>query len=266
MRNRIAPVWVWLLTIVCGAILAAPTLILIPMSFSTSKSLSFPPRGFTLEWYANFFHDSAWTTAARVSLVVGLCTSVLAIVLGVPLAMSLVRSRYRGVGGVSALVLGPAVIPAVIMGIGMYQAFSKLGLVRTIPGLIVAHTVLALPLVVVTLVAGFQSLDRNLELAANNLGAGPVRTFVHAMLPPMLPSIAIAAVYGFVTSWDEMIVSLFLTGPQLSTLPVQMWNQVRNEADPTTVAVSTMLVTLSTVVIVAVFVVSKIGSRKGPQT
>ena len=265
MKTRTAPVWVWLLTALCAAVLAAPTLILIPMSFSASKSLSFPPQGFTFDWYANFFTDEAWISAARVSLLVGLSTSVLAVVLGIPLAMSLVRSQYRGLGAVSALVLGPAVIPAVIMGIGMYQAFSQLGLVRTIPGLIVAHTVLALPLVVITLVAGFQSLDRNLELAANNLGAGPVRTFVHAMLPPMLPSIAIAGVYGFVTSWDEMIVSLFLTGPQLSTLPVQMWNQVRNEADPTTIAVSTMLVTLSTVVIVAVFVVSKLGNRKGHQ-
>ncbi|MGI5126832.1 ABC transporter permease [Pseudonocardia sp. CA-107938] len=247
---------------VVALVLAAPSLVLIPLSFTRSSTLEFPPTGFSTQWYRRFFTSSNWLDATAHSVVIGVLTMIVSVALGVPLALALVRGRFRGVGLLHALVLGPAVVPVVITAIGTYAFMTGLGLTRTMLGLVIAHTVLALPMVVVTVTASAQTLDPALELAAAGLGAGRIATFRHAVLPALAPGIAIGAVYGFVTSWDEMVVSLFLTGPTYTTLPVTMWNQVRNSSDPTAVAVSTMLVALSTIALFAIVFTGRAVTRR----
>lgn len=263
MRPQKPTAFLWIVGVLVGLLLAAPALILLPMSFTEGRNLVFPPQGFSLQWYEGFFSSKQWMSAAQHSLTIGLCTMALSIVLGLPIAMMLARSRSRLLGVTNALVLGPAVVPPIITAIGTFGFMAAIGITRSLPGLVAAHTVLALPLVVISILASAQTLDRNVELAAQSLGAGPLQVFRHAVLPPLVPGVMVAAVYGFATSWDEMIVSLFITGPQYSTLPVHMWNQVRNVSDPTVVAVSTMLVSLSTFILVIAFVVIRVRQRDG---
>ncbi len=245
-----------------GLFLALPTFVLVPLSFTDERTLRFPPDSYSVRWYRNFFESPQWLDAAAHSLAVGLSTAALSTVLGVPIAMSLARSRHRLLPLVNVLVIGPALVPPVIVAIGMFGVLAELDLNRSFPGLVAAHTVLALPVVVIAVLASARTLDVTVERAAASLGASPVRVFVHTVLPAIAPGVVIGALYGFVTSWDELVVSLFITGPTYQTLPVQMWNQVRNTADPTAVAVSTMLITLSTIVLVTAYLVTRARSDR----
>jgi putative spermidine/putrescine transport system permease protein len=143
------------------------------------------------------------------------------------------------------LMLSPMIVPIVIVAIGTYLVFVSWRLEGSLIGLVVAHVCLALPLVVVNVVASLQSLDRNLELAAQNLGAGPLRTFFRITLPLILPGVGAGALFAFITSWDEVVVSMFLASPTVRTLPVLMWSAIRSEVDPTIAAVASMLTVLT---------------------
>lgn len=225
--------------------LVAPSLLVVAMSVSPSNTLAFPPDGFSWRWYGDFFHKPLWLDAARTSLIVALLTVVLATTLGTLTAFGLVRGRYPGRGLLNALVISPMIVPVVVLSIGFYFAFARLGLIGGYTGLVLSHTVLALPFVVITVSASLRGLDRNLELAAQGLGAPPWRTFLRITLPLILPGIASGAVFAFIVSWDEVVVALFLTSPTVRTLPVVMWSQVRAEIDPTVAAVATLLMLIS---------------------
>lgn len=237
-----------------GFFLVAPTLIIVPMSLSSGSRLQFPPPGFSTRWYEHFFQDPRWTSATVDSLQVALLTVVFATALGTVTALGLTRGRYPGRSLAGALVMSPVIVPIVIIAIGLFFVFVRWQIAGTLTGLVLAHTVLAMPLVVVTVGASLATLDRTLEVAAQSLGAGPWQTFRRITLPLIAPGIVAGALFAFVTSWDEVVIAIFLTSPLFRTLPVVMWGQVRTYIDPTIAAVATLLMVVTTVLIlVALF-------------
>jgi putative spermidine/putrescine transport system permease protein len=241
--------------------LVAPSLLVAAMSISSSNTLAFPPEGFSWRWYEDFFGNPMWLNAARTSLIVALLTVVLSSVLGTLAAFGLVRGRYPGRGFINALIVSPMIVPVVVLSIGFYFAFARLGLVGSYAGLVLAHSVLALPFVIVTVSASLRGLDQNLELAAQGLGAPPWRMFMRITLPLILPGVAAGAVFAFIISWDEVVVALFLTSPIIRTLPVVMWSQVRAEISPTIAAVATILMAISMLALLSMFVLRRSERR-----
>ncbi len=237
--------------------LMAPTLVVVPMSFTASNALTFPPEGFSTRWYERMLTDPQWSTGFVNSAQVALLTAVLATVLGTLAALGTVRGRFPGKSAVNALVLSPLIVPVIIIAIGMFSVFVRWKITGTIVGLVLAHTALALPFVVVNVATSLRTMDRNLELAAMNLGADPLRTFFRITLPIILPGVFAGALFAFITSWDEVVVSIFLTTARFRTLPVEMWEQVRQVVDPTVAAVSTTLLAVTTTLLVLVFVVRR---------
>jgi putative spermidine/putrescine transport system permease protein len=245
-----------------GFFMVAPTLIVIPMSFSSGARLEFPPPGFSTQWYSNFFHSSLWTTAAIDSLKVALLTGVVATVLGTTIALGFVRGRFPGRTIAQALVLSPAIVPIVIIAIGLFLVFNNWGLTGTLMGFVIAHTALAMPFVVVTVGTALRAIDPNIELAAQGLGAGPWRSFFRITLPLILPGVLAGAIFAFITSWDEVVVALFMSSPLFRTLPAVMWIQVRTEIDPTIAAVASMLMATTTLALVFVVAIRWHASRR----
>jgi putative spermidine/putrescine transport system permease protein len=237
--------------------LLAPTLVIVPMSFTEAKILSFPPQGFSFEWYAKMVTDRQWSAGIIHSLQVATLTAVLATVLGTLAALGLSRGRFPGRSLVNGLALSPLIVPVVVIAIGMFGLFVQWRLTSSLLGLVLAHTALALPFVIVAVTTSLRTMDRNLELAAANLGADPRRSFAHITFPIILPGVLTGAIFAFITSWDEVVVAIFMTSARFRTLPVEMWEQVRQAVDPTVAAVSTTLLVVTTVLLLLLVVVRR---------
>lgn len=225
--------------------LIMPILVIVPLSFSSASYLSFPPPGFSLRWYRNFFLRADWLSSAWLSLWVGLAVTVLATTLGAPAAVALVRGRFVGKGLINAFILSPLIVPGIIIAIGVYFFYARVGLVGNPVALVLAHTCLAVPFVVINVSATLYGFDETLEYAAMSLGASPWGAFRQVTLPLIRPGVLAGALFAFVTSFDELIVALFVSGTTAVTLPRRMWEGIRFEIDPTIAAVSTMLVVLA---------------------
>jgi putative spermidine/putrescine transport system permease protein len=237
--------------------LLAPTLVIVPMSFTESRILSFPPQGFTLEWYERIVADRQWSSALTNSAQVAFLTTILSVVLGTLAALALARGRFPGRTAANGLVLAPLIVPVVIIAIGMFSLFVRWRISGSLVGLVLAHTALAVPFVVVSVSASLRTVDRNLELAAANLGATPRQTFLRVTFPIIVPGVIAGAIFAFITSWDEVVVSIFLTSARFRTLPVEMWEQVRQAVDPTVAAVATTLLVVTTLLLVILLVVRR---------
>lgn len=236
------------LYVFCALVLAYlvfPVLVVIPLSFSSAQYLTFPPPGFSLQWYRNFFDRSDWVSAAILSFWVACVVMVLATILGTLASLALVRGRFPGRGVVNMFIVSPLIVPAIIVAIGIYFFYSQLGLVGRPIALITAHTALAVPFVVVNVTATLYGFDERLEFAAMNLGANRLRTFWHVTLPIIRPGVLAGALFAFITSWDELIVALFISGTGAVTLPRKMWDSIRFQIDPTIAAVSTLLIIIT---------------------
>ncbi|PBB99149.1 ABC transporter permease [Mesorhizobium sp. WSM3862] len=229
--------------------LVAPTLVVVPMSFNGNKSLSFPPQGFSWQWYENFVTNPEWSTSFLNSLKVASIVAVLATVLGTLAAFGLDRMKARPANLLRMLMLTPMVVPGVVLAIGIYAVYLDARLVGTLPGFVLAHTILALPFVLIAVSANLEVFDRRLETAAASLGAGALTTFRTVTLPLILPGILSGLLFAFATSFDEIIVSLFITNPYLKTLPVQIFSSITRDADPTVAAVGTILLCATTILI-----------------
>ncbi|MCS7246148.1 MAG: ABC transporter permease [Thermomicrobium sp.] len=229
--------------------LVAPVLIVLPMSFSAAKYLSFPPPGLSLQWYENFFARADWTAATIQSIRVAFTVMILATVLGVAASLALVRSSFPGKELVNLIIVSPLVVPAIIVAIAIYGIYVRLHLVQTFWGLVLAHTVLAIPYVIVNVSATLRGVDIRLEQAAQSLGANSWQTFRYVTLPLISPGIFAGAVFAFIASFDELIVALFIAGARGRTLPMRMFEGLRMEIDPTIAAVSSMLIVFSVVVL-----------------
>jgi putative spermidine/putrescine transport system permease protein len=225
--------------------LVFPILVVIPLSFSAGTYLSFPPPGFSLRWYANFFDRTDWLGAASLSLWVGVAVMLLATALGAPAALALVRSEFRGKNFLTGFIISPLIAPVIIVAIGIYFFYARLGLVGNPSALVIAHTALAVPFVVINVSATLQGFDERLEQAAMNLGATPWRTFWQVTFPIIRPGVLAGALFAFISSFDELVVALFVSGTSAVTLPRKMWESIRFEIDPTIAAVSTMLIVLT---------------------
>lgn len=220
------------------AYLLMPVLVVIPMSFSDSAFLQFPPKAFSTRWYEQLINDPTWIESALVSLRVAVLSTICAVVLGVLAAMGLVRGKYPFRGALTALLLAPVIVPYVIVGLAVYIVFLKMGLTETTLGFVLVHTALAVPYVIINVASGLVSFDRGLELAAQSLGSGPISTFFRITFPNIAASVFAGALFAFITSWDEVVSAIFLSGPEMTTLPVRIWSGVKVSVDPTVAAIS----------------------------
>ena len=250
--QRVANASLGALTALVLLFLVAPILIIVPLSFSSGSFFHYPLPGFSMRWYHDFFTSSFWLPSVWNSLIVGSAATTLATVLGTLAALGIWRSRFPGQALVLALLISPMVVPSIIVAVGVYFAFAPLGLTNGYSGLILAHTTLAVPFVVVTVLATLSGFDRTLLRAAASLGATPMTTFHRVTLPLILPGVLSGAVFAFAASFDEVVVALLLAGPGQRTLPRQMFAGINDNISLTITAAATMLIAVSLVLMVAV--------------
>lgn len=232
--------------------LLGPILVIIPISFSSSSFLSYPLPGFSTRWYEVVLQPFPWMFALENSLIVAVATTIIATTLGTLAAYGMTRADFPGKALVYGLLISPLAVPLVITALGLYFFFARIGLVQTHTGLVIAHVVLAVPFVVITVSATLQGFDWNLVRAAESLGASPLATFFQVTLPLILPGVLAGAIFAFVTSLDEIVVALFITGPAQYTLPRQLFTGLRDQLDPSIVAIATMLIMVSVVLLLVV--------------
>jgi putative spermidine/putrescine transport system permease protein len=247
MTRRIARGSLWAFCALAGIWLVAPALVVIPLSFTDKPTLVFPPTGWSTQWYENFFGDPAWTKALFASVRVGVLVAIVATVAGTAAALGLTRIARRSQAVVRGALLAPMIVPVIIVGVGVYAVFLEMRLLGTTFGFVVAHSVLALPFVVIPVSASLQGFDRRLEDAAAICGAGRWTTFRQITLPLVMPGVASGALFAFVTSFDELVLSLFIQSPYLQTLPVKMYSSITRDTDPTIAAAATLILVLTTV-------------------
>jgi putative spermidine/putrescine transport system permease protein len=220
--------------------LSVPALLMIPLSFGKS-GLSWPPTGFTLQHYQSLVASPLWMSAAVRSLGIGFVAALLAMAIGTPAAFLLVRGQMRGKSVMLAFVLSPIIIPRIIIAVGLFHFFARVGLVGTSLGLAIGHTVIAVPYVVMTMMAVLRTYDTRLDLAAQSLGATPWQTLRHVTFPILGAGLLSSFLFAFATSFDELTIALFASGGLTSTLPKQFWDEVTLQISPVIAAVSTCL-------------------------
>ncbi|SIR60079.1 ABC-type spermidine/putrescine transport system, permease component I [Bosea sp. TND4EK4] len=240
-----------------GAFLIAPIVIVFPMSLGSSPFLAFPPESYSLVWYENFFSTSKWVTALTRSLQIAALVVTISVVLGTLAALGVSRMRPRWRNMVETIFILPMIVPVIILAVGLYYLLAPTGLVGSIWGVTLGHVVLATPYVFITVRAALKSFDDNLELAALGLGASWATMFRRVMLPAIAPGIAAGAIFAFITSFDDVIIALFLTNIRSRTLPKLMYEGVAHEIDPTIIAASCLIILVTVVVLGANLLVAK---------
>jgi ABC-type spermidine/putrescine transport system permease subunit II len=241
----------YLLALFSGAVLlflCLPIAVVVPMSFSSASSLEFPPPGLSLRWYHSFFGDPRWLGAAGTSALVACASSIGALILGSVASYGLVRGSFRGRALLEGNFIAPLILPPVITAVALYIFFARIGLLGTMAGLIVAHTVLTVPYVVLVMAVAIRQFDVRIEQVAYSLGASWFRMFRSVLLPNLLPSVLAAWIFAFIISFDEVIVTLFLAGAY-DTIPKRMFNELILQVNPTITAIATLLIALSVVTI-----------------
>jgi len=248
LLGRLSPAWgSWTVFILAGAVIATlilPILVVMVISFSSASFLTFPPPGFSLRWYEKFFSDPNWMDAFWHSTVIAAASAVISVVLGASAAMGIVRSEIRGKSIIMLLLVSPVIVPPVVLGLSLYSLFLRFDLVGSIWGLASAHAIGGIPLVVIIVSAALQSVDRRLEQAAALHGASPLTVFRTVTLPAIAPGLAAATFFAFLHSFDELVLSLFLSSAQLKTLPLMLWADINYQLNPVLAVVSSLEVLL----------------------
>lgn len=242
-----------------------PLVVLFPVSFSSADVLVFPPPGYSLRWYETILGSSEWIEAALTSLRIGAATCILSLVAATLAVLGFGRSRFVFQGAFEAALQSPLSVPAVVFALGAYLAFSRVGLVDTEIGIVIAHTVLIFPVVYLIASATYSSIDPSLSLAAASLGANPWRTFRTIVFPLLLPGLAIGALIAVLLSFDESVASIFLSDLSVKTLPRKLWEGIRFNTSPESAAVSAILLGVTCLVIVVGMAVV-LGRRRMPGT
>ncbi|WP_019646736.1 ABC transporter permease [Novispirillum itersonii] len=245
-------VWIGVLYGLSAAVLVflmAPIFAIVPLSFNSGQFLTYPLEGFSLRWYQEFLNSDAWMRALKNSFFVGIISTLLSTSLGTLASLGLTRADFRGKSIVMAVLLSPMIVPMVITAVGFYFFFAPLGLTANYTGLILAHTALATPFVVITVSATLQGFDGNLARASSSLGADPVTTFFRVVLPLIAPGVFSGALFAFATSFDEVVVVLMVAGPEQRTLPREMFSGIRENISPTITAVATVMILVSVVML-----------------
>jgi ABC-type spermidine/putrescine transport system permease subunit II len=229
--------------------LISPVIIVAVISFNQSRVLSFPPHNVGLGWYQHVYNDAEWRRSLWISIQIALLTTIVATTFGFLAAMALVRSAIKRKMTIYGFVLAPMIVPNIIVSVAFYMAFAKLGASGSIFAIAVGHSVFALPLTTVILTASLQSVDEHFEKAAIGLGASQWQTMRIITLPLASPGLMSAALFAFLTSFDELLISLYLATAQTQTLSVRIWNSLSFEVEPTIAAVSTLLILLTTMIL-----------------
>jgi putative spermidine/putrescine transport system permease protein len=269
MSRGTAPAASWWGTargVVCTLVvifMIAPLLIVLAISFSSAAFLTFPPPGLSLQWYENLFGNPVWLRSLLTSLKILVPTAILATMLGTAAAYGLARSRLRFAAAIRGFLMAPVVVPVIITAAGIFGVFRDFGLSGTLPGLILAHTVLTIPYVVATVGAALAVVDARLEDAAMTLGAGPLTVFRRVTLPLILPAVLSGLLFAMVISFDELVVSLFISTPLVRPVTVQMWSDIRGDVDPTIAAVASVLFLFSLAALLADHLLRRRAGRTG---
>jgi putative spermidine/putrescine transport system permease protein len=238
---RIGRIWLPVYAAAVLLFLVLPILIVAPMSFSSAQSLAFPPPGFSLRWYVTLFSSPVWLEAGINSLLLALASSTTALFVGTLASYALVRGRFAGRRLLEANFVAPMIVPQIITAVALYIFFARIGLLGTFFGLILGHTVLALPFVVLVMQAAIRSFDERIEQVAATLGASQWRILFQIVLPNLWPSAIAAWIFAFVLSFDEVVVTLFISGSHL-TIPKRMFAELMLQVNPTVTAVATLLI------------------------
>ncbi len=233
--------------------LVTPILVIFILSFSTSRYLEFPPPGYSLRWYQNLGGDPSWRESLLTSIEVAIPVTLLATCLGTAAAVGLARSRSRAKELLFSLTLTPMIVPSIVTAVAAFLWFAPVHLIETRTALILSHTAIAIPLVVLSVSGNLQEVDHSLELCARSLGATPFVAFCKVTLPLIRPGVVGGSLFAFITSFDEPVISLFVAGTKTVTLPKRMWDGIRYEIDPTVSAVSTLIVLFTSILVVLAF-------------
>lgn len=255
----------WPLWVVSGSailFLLAPVLLLVPMSLGSAEIIEFPPSTLGIDQYRKFFNHPAWQTAVVNSLQVAVGTSIVSTIIGLMASLAIVRGRFKGKGIITAFILSPMIVPLIVMALAFYISLSKLGMLGTKLGLILAYTPLTLPFSVLPISATLRGFDRSLEYAALNLGANRFQAFIRITLPIIRPGILTGAIFAFMIAFDEVVIALFICGSTAVTLPKKMWDVIRYEIEPMLPAISTLLLLLAVLILVLIGVLQKRMTRR----
>ena len=268
--------WYYVYRLICAAIflfLIAPILVIIPLSFNaepyftfTPAMLSFDPEGYSLRWYRDIIDNEQWRHSIKNSFIIGIASTLVATVLGTVAALGLSRSELPAKRLIMAILISPMIVPLIITAAAMFFFYSApfgldFSLTATFPGVILAHAALGTPFVVITVTATLVGFDKNLIRASNSLGADSTTTFFKVIMPFILPGVISGALFAFVTSFDEVVVVLFMAGFEQRTIPRQMWAGIREQISPTILAVATLLICLSTVLLATIEMLRRRNER-----
>jgi putative spermidine/putrescine transport system permease protein len=255
------PWWLTVVGIAVAGYFILPTVFVIPMSFGTSSSFQFPPRELSLDLYVNFFTDPKWIGSLGNSLLVAVLAAALATVVGTAAALGLHNLTGRLSRFLRTLLLVSMVTPAIVVAIAVYVSFLQWHLVGSIGGYVLAHAAIGVPFVLISVTSALGGFEPQLLRASASLGASPLRTFLRVTLPLISRGVLTGAVFAFVTSLDEVVIALFLRSPTFQTLPVQMYNAVTVEVDPTIAASSSLVVVTVTLLLLIPMLVRRATRR-----
>ncbi|OXI79205.1 ABC transporter permease [Burkholderia sp. AU31652] len=244
----------WLLLSVGGAValfLLLPILFIVALSFGDSQWLIFPPPGWTLDWYRQLFTDAGWLDSLMTSARLAIIVTVLSVLIGFLGSLALVRGKFRGRAAVQAFFLTPMVLPVVVLAVALYAFVLRVGLDGTMTGFVIGHLIIALPFSIISISNSLASFDTALEEAALICGASPLEVKLRVTIPAIRLGLFAAAIFSFLASWDEVVVSIFMSSPTLQTLPVRIWATLRQDLTPVVAAASSLLVGLTTVLMLA---------------
>lgn len=250
MRKNRAQTWLTLYVLVVLAFLALPIAVVIPAAFSGDANLAFPPKGFSLQWFHKAWSTQGFWDALYVSIRVALLASFISLIIGTLASFAIVRHSFRGKHILELLFMTPLVFPAIVFAVALVTVLGSLGLLRNFWGLVFAHTVITVPYIVRTVGATLAEIEPAYEEAASTLGANRIQTFFKVTLPMLRPGLIAGLVFSLIMSFDEFTVSLFLVGPGVMTLPLEIYYYTEFQMDPTVAAISTMLVAFTALVVV----------------
>ncbi len=264
-------IWYYAFRLICALIfffLMAPILIMLPLSFNaqpyftfTREMLTFDPAGFSLRWYVDVFTSASWLRSIGNSFVIGIASTLLATTLGTLAALGLSRSQLPFRGLIMGILISPMVVPLIISAAGMFFFFSSINIAQTYLGVILAHTALGTPFVVITVTATLVGFDHTLTRAAAGLGAPPTTVFRRVTMPLILPGVISGALFAFITSFDEIVIVLFIAGVEQRTIPREMWSGIREQISPSILAAATILVLVSVALLTVVELLRRRSER-----
>lgn len=269
--GRLERTWYYGFRVYCGLVLfflITPILIIIPLSFNaepyftfTREMLTLKPEGFSVRWYEDFLTSDRWMSGIRNSFMIAIAATLLATTLGTVAALGLSRSYIPCRNLLMAMLISPMIVPLIISAAGMYFFYSDIGLAQTFPGVILAHTALGTPFVIITVTATLIGFDETLIRASAVCGANPRTTFFRVIMPLIAPGVISGALFAFITSLDEVVIVNFIAGAEQRTVPMHMFAGIREEISPTILAVATLLVCISVILLVTLELMRRRNER-----